>query len=149
MNFTKLQFLVENRHRHFGSATLLNWLETTPNSRIPLRSRLFIVGSQEDFETSLLPPSLQIIFNQRATEEQWWKSMHAQLRSNEHPAIRMMSLLSPSMWKMNRYGVAASRYSLLLHIGQFSACAFSNPNPDRFKDDFCSADRLRVRRARV
>lgn len=54
-------------------------------------------------------PDAKIIFNQRATEEEWWRSMHAQLRSNEHPALRLMSLLSPSMWKMNRYGVAAIR----------------------------------------
>jgi len=51
-------------------------------------------------------PDAKIVFSQRATEEEWMKSMNHQIDQNENPFMSLIAvLLSPTHWKLRKWSM--------------------------------------------
>ena len=49
--------------------------------------------------------NIQIIFGQRDTEDEWFKSFDNQLQTNSHPLVNLIIMFSPRLWLMGLYGL--------------------------------------------
>jgi len=49
-------------------------------------------------------PDAKIVFSQRNTEDEWWRSMLSQIEAGDGLLFRIMPLFSPTMKRMNDFG---------------------------------------------
>jgi len=72
-------------------------------------------------------PDAKIIFSQRATEDEWFKSFDNQLQTNTHPLVTLIMMISPRLWLMNRYGLKLAKICFGINFTQhwFGGCKYS------------------------